>query len=116
MPTADFSKSVVDEPMCLCSCVFYEPWDRARGAGDVGVTGTAAVSAWKSSLRTAKRPGLDRTQTSQDRKFPRPSKTATAVQSSVSQDFGNFKTNEKPVLTGLNQSFDPKPYLIIIFM
>src|SRR5271168_4084542 len=57
-------------------------------------------SAWKSSLGTAKRPGLDWTQTSQDRKFPRPSKTATAVQSSVSQDFGNFKTDERLVLTG----------------
>src|SRR5271155_2956072 len=57
-------------------------------------------SAWKSSLGTAKRPGLDWTQTGQDRKFPRPSKTVTAVQSSVSQDFGNFKTDERLVLTG----------------
>jgi len=62
-------------------------------------------SAWKSSLGTAKRPGLDWTQTGQDRKFPRPLKTATAVQSSVSQDLGNFKTGERPVLTGFNQSF-----------
>src|SRR5271168_3772088 len=58
------------------------------------------LSAWKSSLRTAKRPGLDWTQTGQDRKFPRPSKTVTAVQSSVSQDFGNVKTDEILVLTG----------------
>ena|SRR5271168_2900820 len=63
-------------------------------------TNTINISAWKSSLGTAKRPGLDWTLTSQDRKFPRPSKTATAVQSSVSQDFGNFKTDERLVLTG----------------
>src|SRR5271168_411414 len=78
----------------------------AGGAGaGVGNPGAGVVSAWKSSLGTAKRPGLDWTQTGQDRKFPRPLKTATAVQSSVSQDLGNFKTGERPVLTGFNQSF-----------
>src|ERR1700678_240838 len=48
------------------------------------------TSAWKSSLGTAKRPGLDWTQTGQDRKLPRSSKTVYAVQSSVSPDFGHF--------------------------
>jgi len=54
-------------------------------------------SAWKSSLKTAKKPRLNRTQTAQDRKFPGPSKTATTVRSSVPQDFGNFKTDKRPV-------------------
>ena len=58
---------------------------------------TIPDSAWKSSLKTAKKPRLNRTQTAQDRKFPGPSKTATAVQSSVHQDFGNFKTDKRPV-------------------
>jgi hypothetical protein len=40
-------------------------------------------SAWKSSPKTGKRPRLDWTKTAEDRKFPGPSKTATAVQSSV---------------------------------
>src|SRR5271168_1452822 len=70
-------------------------------AQELGLPGWMATSsAWKSSLRTAKRPGLDWTQTGQDRKIPRPSKTVTAVQSSVSQDFGNVKTDEILVLTG----------------
>ena len=70
------------------------------GADDSDSESLDMTSAWKSSLGTAKRPGLDWTQTGQDRKFPRPSKTVTAVQSSVSQDFGNLKTDERLVLTG----------------
>ena len=55
------------------------------------------TSAWKSSPKTGKRPRLDWTKTAEDRKFPGPSKTATAVRSSVSNDFGNFKTDKRPV-------------------
>jgi len=52
-----------------------------------GIGSCDRLSAWKSSLKTAKKPRLNRTQTAQDRKFPGPSKTATAVRSSVSHDF-----------------------------
>jgi len=54
--------------------------------GDSGVFSVGG-SAWKSSLKTAKKPRPNRTQTAQDWKFPGPSKTATAVRSSVSHDF-----------------------------
>jgi len=47
---------------------------------------TTISSAWKSGPKTAKKPRPNQTQTAQDRKFPGPSKTATAVRSSVSQD------------------------------
>jgi len=55
------------------------------------------ASAWKSSPMTGKRPRLDWTKTAEDWKFPGLSKTATAVQSSVSNNFGNFKTDKRPV-------------------
>jgi hypothetical protein len=55
------------------------------------------LSAWKSSPKTGKRPRLDWTKTAEDRKFPGPSKTATAVRSSVSNNSGNFKTDKRPV-------------------
>ena len=45
------------------------------------------ISAWKSSLKTAKKLRPNWTQTAQDQKFPGLSKTATVVWSSVSQDF-----------------------------
>jgi hypothetical protein len=63
------------------------------------VEGKEAIgfSAWKSSPKTGKRPRLDWTKTAEDRKFPGPSKTATAVRSSVSNDFGNLKTDKRPV-------------------
>jgi hypothetical protein len=54
-------------------------------------------SAWKSSPKTGKRPRLDWTKTAEDWKFPGPSKTATAVRSSVSNNSGNFKTDKRPV-------------------
>jgi hypothetical protein len=63
-----------------------------------------AASAWKSSLRTAKRPRLDRTGPVQDRKFPGPQKTKTAVRFSVFHKSGNSKTIKnrlRLVLTGL---------------
>jgi len=44
-------------------------------------------SAWKSSLKTAKKPRLNQTQTTQDWKFPGPPKTATAVWSMVHWQF-----------------------------
>ena len=60
----------------------------------------SGCSAWKSSPKTGKRLRLDWTKTAEDWtktaedwKFPGLSKTATAVRSSVSNDFGNFKTN-----------------------
>jgi hypothetical protein len=55
------------------------------------------TSDWKSSLETEKRPRLDWTKTAQDRKFSGLSKTATAVQSLVSHDRGNFKTDKRQV-------------------
>ena len=55
------------------------------------------ASAWKSSPKTGKRLRLDWTKTAEDRKFPGLSKTATVVWSSVSNDFGNFKTDKRPV-------------------
>jgi hypothetical protein len=62
-------------------------------------------SAWKSSLKTAKKLRPNRTQTTQDRKFPGPSKTATAVRSSVHPNLEFAKTDENrftPVSTGLS--------------
>ena len=64
-----------------------------------------STSVWKSSPRTRKKPGPDWTVTDQDRKFQRPIKTATAVQSSVFEIFKNLKTDIRPVLTGPNRSF-----------
>jgi len=58
---------------------------------------TRFTSAWKSSPKTGKRPRLDWTKTAEDQKFPGPSKTATVVQSSVSNDSGNFKADKRPV-------------------
>ena len=75
-----------------------DPQARSTPRGAASATKSpVSSSAWKSSLKTAKKPRLNRTQTFQDRKFPGPSKTATAVWSSVPQDFGNFKTNKRPV-------------------
>jgi ribonucleotide reductase beta subunit family protein with ferritin-like domain len=54
-------------------------------------------SAWKSSLKTAKKPRPNRTQTNQDRKNDGPVKTATAVRSPVHRYFGFAETDEKPV-------------------
>jgi len=48
-------------------------------------------------IKTGKRPRLDWTKTAKDWKFPGPSKTTTAVRSSVSNDFGNFKTDKRLV-------------------
>jgi len=53
------------------------------------VLGSPVSRLQKNRDRT--RPRLPRTGNSQD------SKTATAVRSSVSQDFGNFKTEKRPV-------------------
>jgi len=55
------------------------------------------TSAWKSSPKTEKRLRLDWTKTAQDRKFLGLLKTATTVQSSVSHDFRNLKTDKRPV-------------------
>jgi len=63
------------------------------------------VSVWRSSLKTGKRPRLDRTKTDQDRKFSGPIKTITAVRSSVHVHFRNLKTEQRLVLvvsTGLS--------------
>jgi len=66
-----------------------------------------ATSVWKSSYKTGKRPGLDRTKTEKDRKISGPVKTATAVRSSVHPNLEMARTDEKPVKTGLNRSFGP---------
>src|SRR5258705_9433402 len=61
------------------------------------------VSAWKSGLKTGKKPDQDRNWTNQDRKFPGLQKTKTAVWSSVLHNPGNSKTDKnrlRPVLTG----------------
>jgi len=62
------------------------------------------ASAWKSSLKTAKKLRPNRTQTTQDQKFPGPPKTATTVRSTVHWQFEEWKTEQKPVLISLNQS------------
>src|SRR5882757_8105041 len=73
-------------------------------------------SAWKSSLRTGKKPRLDWTTTNQDRKITRSIKTVTAVRSSVHHHFKIFKTDEnwfQPVSTGLSNLkyvLYPTPY------
>ena len=64
-------------------------------------------SAWKSGLGTAKRPRLNRTKTDQDRKFPGPIKTVTAVWSSVYHHSENLKTDQRPVSTSWNRSLQP---------
>jgi hypothetical protein len=65
------------------------------------------LSAWKSGLKTGKKPDQDRNRTNQDRKFPGPEKTKTAVRSSVLQDPGYLRTGKnrlRPVLTGLHST------------
>jgi len=62
------------------------------------------ISVWRSSLKTGKRPRLDRTKTDQDQKFLRPIKTVTMVWSLVHPYFGKWKTGKRLVLavsTGL---------------
>ena len=71
-------------------------------------------SAWKSSLKTAKKP------TEPDPDCPGPEIPRTVKDRNRGLVFGpsgfwKFQDREKTGLTGLNQSFDPKPYLIIIF-
>jgi hypothetical protein len=73
---------------------FWRVWKIYGLTGDVE---PPTCSAWKSSPKTGKRPRLDWTKTAEDRKFPGPSKTATAVRSSVSNNSGNFKTDKRPV-------------------
>src|SRR5277367_5039541 len=56
------------------------------------VVSAVVDSAWRSGLRTGKRPRLDRTRTDQDRKIVRPVRTETAVRSSVLHNFKFQKT------------------------
>jgi hypothetical protein len=69
---------------------------------------TFGTSAWKSGLRTKKKPRLDRTWTGKDWNIDGPEKTETAVRSTVQQDLKNRWTNQKPVWTGLNWSLAVK--------
>jgi hypothetical protein len=64
-------------------------------------------SVCKSGLVTGKRPEPDRTRTCQDRKLVGPVRTVTAVRSTVHHKSENLKTEQRPVLTGLNRSFKP---------
>jgi len=68
---------------------------------------SVVVSAWKSSLKTAKKPRLNRTQTTQDQKFPGPSKTNRSLVFGPS-GFWKFQDRQKTGLTGLNQSLQPE--------
>jgi hypothetical protein len=79
----------------ICRCLKCESW--MRKSDTLVKSRVLKRSAWKSSPKTGKRPRLDWTKTAEDRKFPGPSKTATAVRSSVSNDFGNLKTDKRPV-------------------
>ena len=56
-----------------------------------------AIEGSRHSTIAEKRLRLDWTKTAQDQKFPGPSKTTTAVQSLVSHNLGNFKTDKRPV-------------------
>jgi hypothetical protein len=64
------------------------------------------TSVCKSGLVTRKRPEPDRTRTCPDRKLVGPFRTVTAVRSTVHHKSENLKTEERPVSTGLNWSFE----------
>jgi hypothetical protein len=65
-------------------------------------------SVWKSGHKTGKKPWPDRTLTSQDRKLLGPIRTVTAVRSMVHHTSEILKTEQRPVWTSLNWSFDTK--------
>jgi hypothetical protein len=73
-------------------------WDALTGA-------QLTDSVCKSGLVTGKRPEPDRTRTCQDLKLSGPVRTVTAVRSAVHHKSENLKTEQRPVLTGLNWSF-----------
>jgi len=64
-------------------------------------------SVCKSGLVTGKRPEPDWTRTCQDRKLVGPVRTVTTVRSMVHHKSENLKTEQRPVLTGLDWSFKP---------
>ncbi len=101
------------------SAVFEDPDDGLAREPLSRIIPCAMSSVCRSSYKTGIRPEKDRTLTDQDRKFPGPIKTVTAVQSSVHHYFSFPKTDQRPVLavsTGLSlPSADFDVYSSIIF-
>src|SRR5277367_2904262 len=81
--------------------------------------GPTTTSAWRSSLKTGKKPRPDWTRTDQDLKILRLVKTGTAVRSSVFHNFKIYKTGKRPVFavsTGLLQHLHFTFYLCSTLM